>query len=116
MPIFNALLRYGNSFKSSLVAIVVPAQAQLQAWASANGVTGDWNAICANPKAAAHILQVRASSGQWVHACRSAPCSASGAWMRTCRGRHWVDGSGLAALWWLGGGTRARLLPLFAAL
>jgi hypothetical protein len=31
---------YGNSFKSSLVAVVVPKPEAIKAWAAANGKTG----------------------------------------------------------------------------
>lgn len=47
---------YGNSFKSCLVAVVVPTQAGIQAWADANGVTGTYAELCANPKAKEHVL------------------------------------------------------------
>lgn len=49
---------YGNSFKSTLVAVVVPS-ADIKTWASANGVAGDMEAICASPKVKEYILSVR---------------------------------------------------------
>lgn len=36
---------YGNSFESSLVAVVVPNKELLTAWAASNGVTGDYDTV-----------------------------------------------------------------------
>ncbi|XVF12978.1 hypothetical protein REPUB_Repub08aG0166900 [Reevesia pubescens] len=47
---------YGNSFESFLVAVVNPNQQALQHWAAENGVSGDFDSICQNPKAKEHIL------------------------------------------------------------
>uniref|UniRef100_A0A0C9RQP3 Long-chain-fatty-acid--CoA ligase n=1 Tax=Wollemia nobilis TaxID=56998 RepID=A0A0C9RQP3_9CONI len=47
---------YGNSFESFLVAIAVPNQQALENWASTNGETGDFAALCQNPKAKKYIL------------------------------------------------------------
>jgi hypothetical protein len=33
---------YGNSFKSVLVAVVVPKEESIKAWAAANGKSGEW--------------------------------------------------------------------------
>jgi hypothetical protein len=33
---------YGNSFKSVLVAVVVPKEDAIKAWAAANGKSGEW--------------------------------------------------------------------------
>ncbi|KAH9309699.1 hypothetical protein KI387_037610, partial [Taxus chinensis] len=52
----DAVWIYGNSFESFLVAIVTPNQQALQNWATANGETGDFTALCQNPKAKAYIL------------------------------------------------------------
>ncbi|ERN12102.1 hypothetical protein AMTRI_Chr01g109720 [Amborella trichopoda] len=48
---------YGNSFESFLVAIVNPNQVALEQWAEANGQSGDFTALCQNPKAKEHILE-----------------------------------------------------------
>mmetsp|Transcript_22299 Transcript_22299/g.48717 ORF Transcript_22299/g.48717 Transcript_22299/m.48717 type:complete len:658 (+) Transcript_22299:118-2091(+) len=47
---------YGNSFKSCLLAVVVPVEASIKSWAAANGVTGTVAEICANPKTKAYVL------------------------------------------------------------
>ncbi len=53
---------YGNSFKSCLVAVAVPAKAALMEWAASNGVPGDFPAVCADERAARYILEVSARS------------------------------------------------------
>lgn len=47
---------YGNSFESCLVAVVIPNQQALESWATDNGQTGDFTALCQNPKAKEYIL------------------------------------------------------------
>ncbi|KAF8060497.1 LACS4 [Scenedesmus sp. PABB004] len=47
---------YGNSFKPSLVAVVVPKEDALQDWARANGKTGTVAELCADPAAEAWVL------------------------------------------------------------
>lgn len=47
---------YGNSFESFLVAVANPNQHILERWAAENGVSGDYSAICQNPKAKEFIL------------------------------------------------------------
>ncbi|CAL5354030.1 unnamed protein product [Camellia sinensis] len=42
---------YGNSFESFLVAVVNPNKQVLERWAEENGVPGDFNSLCENPKA-----------------------------------------------------------------
>ena len=37
---------YGNSFENILVAVVVPNEEALKAWASQNDVEGDFAAVC----------------------------------------------------------------------
>lgn len=46
---------YGNSFKSCIVAIVVPDVAVLVPWAEANGITGTTQEICANAAVKEHV-------------------------------------------------------------
>ncbi|XP_057869570.1 long chain acyl-CoA synthetase 4 [Cryptomeria japonica] len=55
--LIDSIWVYGNSFESYLVAIVTPNQQALENWATANGETGDFAALCQNPKAKAHILE-----------------------------------------------------------
>ena len=40
---------YGNSYESTLVAIVVPDKKTLMSWASENGAGSDFKAVCAKP-------------------------------------------------------------------
>ncbi|XP_022738098.1 long chain acyl-CoA synthetase 4-like isoform X1 [Durio zibethinus] len=47
---------YGNSFESFLVAVVNPNKQALESWAAGNGVSGDFDSICQNPKAKEFIL------------------------------------------------------------
>ncbi|KAF0919545.1 hypothetical protein E2562_029771 [Oryza meyeriana var. granulata] len=47
---------YGNSFESFLVAVVNPNKEALENWAAANGISGDFEALCENPKAKEYIL------------------------------------------------------------
>ncbi len=41
---------YGNSFKSCLLAVVVPTAAAAEAWAKQAGVTGTFAQLCAKPE------------------------------------------------------------------
>ncbi|THG08545.1 hypothetical protein TEA_005084 [Camellia sinensis var. sinensis] len=54
------ILRYGwvywNSFESFLVAVVNPNKQVLERWAEENGVPGDFNSLCENPKAKQNVL------------------------------------------------------------
>ncbi|WOL02121.1 long chain acyl-CoA synthetase 4 [Canna indica] len=47
---------YGNSFESFLVAVINPSKQALEHWAEENGVTGDFTALCENPKAKEYML------------------------------------------------------------
>ncbi|CAH8360106.1 unnamed protein product [Eruca vesicaria subsp. sativa] len=47
---------YGNSFESFLVAVANPNQHILEKWAAEHGVSGDYDALCQNPKAKEFIL------------------------------------------------------------
>lgn len=48
---------YGNSFQSFLIAVVNPNMGALERWAQANEISGDFNALCENPKAKEYILE-----------------------------------------------------------
>lgn len=52
----DAICIYGNSYESFLVAIANPNKESLESWAHENGVAGDLNTICDNPRAKAYIL------------------------------------------------------------
>ena len=41
---------YGNSYESTLVAIVVPDKKQLMGWAKENGMGSDFKAVCQKPE------------------------------------------------------------------
>ncbi|CAL5354022.1 unnamed protein product [Camellia sinensis] len=47
---------YGNSFESFLVAVVNPNKQVLERWAEENGVPGNFNSLCENPKAKQNVL------------------------------------------------------------
>ncbi|KAL9263382.1 Long chain acyl-CoA synthetase 4-like protein [Drosera capensis] len=47
---------YGNSFRSFLVAVVVPNKQALEAWAEGCGLSGDFKSLCENPKAKDFII------------------------------------------------------------
>ncbi|KAK4490796.1 hypothetical protein RD792_001509 [Penstemon davidsonii] len=47
---------YGNSFESFLIAIINPNQQAVEQWAEENGISGDFNALCENPKVKEHFL------------------------------------------------------------
>jgi long-chain acyl-CoA synthetase len=48
---------YGSSFESSLVAVVIPTKAELESWAKSQGIEGNFQAICQNPKAKEYVLK-----------------------------------------------------------
>ncbi|XAR70180.1 Long-chain-fatty-acid--CoA ligase [Bertholletia excelsa] len=52
----DAIWIYGNSFESFLVAVVNPNKQALEHWAEENGLSGDFNSLCENPKAKAYVL------------------------------------------------------------
>ncbi|ONM39682.1 long chain acyl-CoA synthetase 4 isoform X1 [Zea mays] len=47
---------YGNSFESFLVAVVNPNKEVLESWAAANGISGDFESLCNNPRTKEYIL------------------------------------------------------------
>lgn len=55
---------YGNSFESFLVAILNPNKQALERWAEANGVTGDFEALCQDPKAKEYFIGELAKIGK----------------------------------------------------
>ncbi|KAK6251435.1 hypothetical protein SCA6_005440 [Theobroma cacao] len=55
---------YGNSFESFLVAVVNPNKQALERWAAENGVGGDFDSLCQNPKAKEFILGELAKIGK----------------------------------------------------
>lgn len=55
---------YGSSFESFLVAVVNPNKEALEKWAQENGVSGDFNSLCENPKAKEFIIGELAKTGK----------------------------------------------------
>ncbi|GAB2225460.1 hypothetical protein Droror1_Dr00006252 [Drosera rotundifolia] len=54
--VLDSIWVYGNSFQSFLVAVCIPNEYALMEWAAANGVSGDFVAVCENPKSKEYIL------------------------------------------------------------
>jgi len=48
---------YGNSFESSLVAVAVPIEAKMMAWAKDNKVPGDFKEVCMSDDAKKYIIE-----------------------------------------------------------
>eukprot|EP00250_Pteridium_aquilinum_P007552 c1723_g1_i1 orf=521-2539(-) len=55
---------YGNSFESSLIAVVVPNEQSLQAWATANGVKGDLVDLCKESRVQDFLFQELTTLGR----------------------------------------------------
>lgn len=55
---------YGNSFESTLVAVVVPSEEVLINWAKAQGITGTFEEVIANPKAKTLIQESFNTTGK----------------------------------------------------
>ncbi|KAK3016062.1 hypothetical protein RJ639_007549 [Escallonia herrerae] len=55
---------YGNSFESFLVAIVNPNKQAVERWAEENGVSGDFDSLCENPKVKEYIIGQLAKIGK----------------------------------------------------
>lgn len=54
---------YGNSFKSCLVAVVVPNEAVLEKHAASAGIAGSYAELCANADIKKHILEQLSATG-----------------------------------------------------
>ncbi|CAI0441160.1 unnamed protein product [Linum tenue] len=63
-PGIDSIWVYGNSFESYLVGVVNPNKLALEKWAEENGISGDFNSLCENPKAKEHILQELSKIGK----------------------------------------------------
>jgi long-chain acyl-CoA synthetase len=56
---------YGNSFKSCVIAVVVPNKEKLMEWAPSAGITEkDFAAVCKDPKAKAYVLGELVATGK----------------------------------------------------
>ncbi|KAA8528236.1 hypothetical protein F0562_035513 [Nyssa sinensis] len=56
VPDIDSIWIYGNSFESFLIAVINPNKQALERWAEDNGVPGDFNSLCGNPKVKAYLL------------------------------------------------------------
>ncbi|CAI9759352.1 unnamed protein product [Fraxinus pennsylvanica] len=56
VPDIESIWIYGNSFESFLVAVINPSKQAVDRWAEQNGISGDFNALCRNPKLKEYIL------------------------------------------------------------
>ncbi|KAF3334984.1 long chain acyl-CoA synthetase 4-like protein [Carex littledalei] len=56
LPEIDSIWVYGNSFESFLVAVISPNMQAIENWAQSNGITGDFKALCENPKVKEYIL------------------------------------------------------------
>ncbi|GFP86723.1 long chain acyl-coa synthetase 4 [Phtheirospermum japonicum] len=56
VPDIDSIWIYGNSFESCLVAVINPNQQAVERWAEQNGLSGDFNALCENPKVKEYFL------------------------------------------------------------
>lgn len=63
-PLVDQVWVYGNSFESCLVAVVVPNEKALIAWAKGAGVAGDFAALCADPATNKHMVAELAAVGK----------------------------------------------------
>ena len=89
-PLVEQIWVYGNSFESTLVAVVVPNEDALKSWAAQSGVNGDFAATCRDQRTKEHLLSELAQTAkagklkvpacpplQSLHtACHRAACSA----------------------------------------
>ena len=55
---------YGNSFESCVVAILVPSEAKVIAWAKEKGIDGDFASICAKPETKSMLLAEMVKTGR----------------------------------------------------
>ena len=54
-PLVEQIWVYGNSFESTLVAVVVPNEDALKSWKAQSGVEGDFAAICRDKRTNEHL-------------------------------------------------------------
>ena len=55
---------YGNSFESTLIAVVVPVESELMSWAKGAGVSGSFAEVCRSPQANKHVLEQLVSAAK----------------------------------------------------
>jgi long-chain acyl-CoA synthetase len=54
--LFSKIWVYGNSFESFLVAVVNPNRKAVENWASSNGLSSNFEALCEDQKIKEHML------------------------------------------------------------
>ena len=62
--LFDMLWVYGNSFENFLVAVAVPNEAQVMAFAKENDIQGDYAAVCTNEKTKKFVLEELTKTGR----------------------------------------------------
>lgn len=63
-PLVEQVWVYGNSFESALVAVLVPAEKPLMAWAAGRGLLGAYEDIAVHPEAKAFLLAELQAAGR----------------------------------------------------
>ncbi|KAK2966514.1 hypothetical protein RJ640_019043 [Escallonia rubra] len=61
---YVAIWIYGNSFESFLVAVINPNKQAVERWAEENGVSGDFDSLCENPKVKEYFIGELAKIGK----------------------------------------------------
>lgn len=56
VPEIDSIWIYGNSFQHCLIAIITPEKQSLERWAQENGISGEFSALCDNPRAKEFII------------------------------------------------------------
>ncbi|KAH6804382.1 AMP-dependent synthetase and ligase family protein [Perilla frutescens var. frutescens] len=64
VPSIESIWVYGNSFESCLVAVINPVKQGVEEWAQEAGESGDFNALCENPKVKEYFLGELARIGK----------------------------------------------------
>ena len=63
-PLVEQIWVYGNSFESTLVAVVVPNEDALKSWAAQSGVKGDFAATCRDKRTTELLLSELAQTAE----------------------------------------------------
>ncbi|KAL2547625.1 Long chain acyl-CoA synthetase 4 [Forsythia ovata] len=64
VPDIDSIWIYGNSFESFLIAVINPNKQAVEQWAEQNGISGDFNALCQNPKVKEYIVGELSKTGK----------------------------------------------------
>lgn len=63
-PLVEQIWVYGNSFESCLVAVVVPAEKPIMAWAAGRNIPGSYANVVAHPETKAFLLTELQAAGK----------------------------------------------------